>query len=224
MSILFPLTSCSRRLLKFPKQIGRRPQLPCRCTSTLAKSDFKSFFYRNGYWPIAPNHSNRLDRPSSRCITHAMTVEQTNIISATRGLEGHRKIELLTPRRLLGLYMQLSKSRLTVLNVLTAMSGVALYPLPTTVPILISTALGTALCAASANTLNQLQEVPYDAQMARTRMRPLVRRAITPLHAAGFAALTGIAGPAILWTMVNPTTAILGAANIALYAGLYTWL
>jgi len=73
-------------------------------------------------------------------------------------------------------------------------------------------------------TLNQLQEVPHDAQMARTRMRPLVRRAITPLHATGFAALTGIAGPTILWTMVNPTTAILGAANIALYAGVYTWL
>jgi protoheme IX farnesyltransferase len=73
-------------------------------------------------------------------------------------------------------------------------------------------------------TLNQLQEVPYDAQMARTRMRPLVRRAITPLHAAGFAALTGISGSTILWTMVNPATAILGAANIALYAGPYTWL
>jgi len=104
------------------------------------------------------------------------------------------------------------------------MSGVALSPLPTTVPVLLSTAIGTALCAASANTLNQIQEVPLDAQMARTRMRPLVRRAITPLHAAGFAAVTGVAGPAILWTMVNPTTALLGLGNTALYAGLYTWM
>ena len=104
------------------------------------------------------------------------------------------------------------------------MSGVALSPLPTTVPVLLSTAIGTALCSASANTLNQIQEMPLDAQMARTRMRPLVRRAITPLHAAGFAAVTGVAGPAILWTMVNPTTALLGLGNIALYAGLYTWM
>jgi len=96
----------------------------------------------------------------------------------------------------------LSKSRLSILVVLTAMSSVALSPLPTTIPILLSTAVGTTLCAASAHTLNQLQEIPFDAQMARTR----------------------ISGPAILWTMVNPTTAILGAANIALYAGLYTWL
>jgi len=39
-----------------------------------------------------------------------------------------------------------------------------------------------------------------------------------------FAAATGIAGPALLWTMVNPTTALLGAANVALYAGAYTWM
>ncbi|KAK7051090.1 Protoheme IX farnesyltransferase, mitochondrial [Paramarasmius palmivorus] len=104
------------------------------------------------------------------------------------------------------------------------MSGVALSPLPTTVSTLLATAVGTALCSASANTFNQLQEVPFDAQMARTRMRPLVRRAITPLHAAGFGLATGIAGPAVLWTMVNPTTAVLGLSNIILYAGVYTWM
>ncbi|GJE85658.1 protoheme IX farnesyltransferase [Phanerochaete sordida] len=104
------------------------------------------------------------------------------------------------------------------------MAGVALSPLPATVPVLLSTAVGTALCSASANTLNQLQEVPYDAQMARTRMRPLVRKAISPLHAGGFALATGVLGPTLLWTMVNPTTALLGAANIALYAGAYTWM
>jgi heme o synthase len=104
------------------------------------------------------------------------------------------------------------------------MSAFALSPLPTTVPVLLSTAVGTALCSTSANTLNQLQEVPFDAQMARTRMRPLVRKAITPIHAAGFATATAVAGTAILWTVVNPTTAMLGAFNIVLYAGLYTWL
>ena len=104
------------------------------------------------------------------------------------------------------------------------MSSVALSPIPTTLPVLISTAVGTTLCAASANTLNQIQEVPFDAQMARTRTRPLVRRAITPMHATGFAIASGITGPALLFTMVNPTTAYLGMANIALYAGLYTWM
>ncbi|KAJ7154715.1 UbiA prenyltransferase family-domain-containing protein [Mycena filopes] len=136
----------------------------------------------------------------------------------------YRQVDALSLPQLLKLYGQLSKSRLSLLVVLTAMSGVALSPLHATVPTLLSTALGTALCSASANTLNQLEEIPFDAQMARTRMRPLVRRAITPLHAVGFAAVTGISGPLILLTMVNPTTAFLGAANIVLYSGVYTWM
>ena len=130
----------------------------------------------------------------------------------------------MTLSRLLGVYSQLSKSRLTSLIVLTAMSGVALSPLPATVPILLSTALGTALCCASANTLNQLAEAPFDAQMARTRMRPLVRGAISPAHAVGFAVATGLSGPAILLAFVNPVSALLGTANIGLYAGVYTTL
>jgi len=130
----------------------------------------------------------------------------------------------LTTSRLLKTYAALSKSRLTTLIVLTTMSGYALSPLPGSVSILLSTALGTALCSASANTLNQIQEAPYDAQMVRTRGRPLVRRSITPLHAFGFAVGSGIGGVGILWTFVNPLTAALGAANIALYAGAYTYL
>lgn len=121
-------------------------------------------------------------------------------------------------------WLELSKSRLTALNVLAAMSGVALSPLPTTIPVLLATAVGTTLCSASANALNQIQEVPFDAQMARTRNRPLCRRAISPAHASAFAIATGVAGPALLCVMVNPTTALLGAGNIALYAGAYTWM
>ncbi|KAK1218823.1 Protoheme IX farnesyltransferase, mitochondrial [Marasmius sp. AFHP31] len=136
----------------------------------------------------------------------------------------YKEAPALTPVRMLKLYSQLSKSRLSILVILTSMSGVALSPLPTSVPVLLATAVGTALCSASANTLNQLQEVPFDAQMTRTRNRPLVARAMTPLHGAGFALASGIAGPALLWTMTNPTTAILGASNILLYAGVYTWM
>jgi protoheme IX farnesyltransferase len=142
----------------------------------------------------------------------------------TPAATSYRAIPALTPTRLLSIYGQLSKARLTSFNVLVAMTGVALSPIPTTVPVLLSAALGTALCSASANALNQLQEVPYDAQMARTRARPLVRRAITPAHAVAFATAAGLAGPALLCAMCNTTTALLGAANIALYAGPYTWM
>ena len=172
--------------------------------------DFSSFFFHNG------KQTPGFEPPSD-------SLHQTGAsLPPSIPLASYRAIPARTPTRLLGIYAQLSKARLSAFNVLVAMSGVALSPIPTTVPVLLSTALGTALCSASANTLNQLQEVPYDAQMARTRGRPLVRRAISPAHAAAFAAATGLAGPALLWTMCNPTTALLGAANIALYAGPYT--
>ena len=179
--------------------------------------DFSSFFFHNGI------RTQRFESPPS------VSPHQTGAPSPPPPpppipLASYRAIPTLTPTRLLGIYAQLSKARLSAFNVLVAMSGVALSPIPTTVPVLLSTALGTALCSASANTLNQLQEVPYDAQMARTRGRPLVRRAISPAHAAAFAATTGLAGPTLLWMMCNPTTALLGAANIALYAGPYTWM
>ena len=190
-----------------------------RHTSTSLSSkpfDFSCFFFHNGF----RTHGLGFEPPPS------VFLHQSDAPSLPPPppipLASYRAIPALTPTRLIGIYGQLSKARLSAFNVLVAMSSVALSPIPTTVPVLLSTALGTALCSASANTLNQLQEVPYDAQMARTRGRPLVRRAISPSHAAAFAAATGLAGPTLLCMMCNPTTALLGAVNIALYAGPYT--
>ncbi|KAI0874300.1 mitochondria protoheme IX farnesyltransferase [Hypoxylon argillaceum] len=138
-------------------------------------------------------------------------------------------------RSQLSLFLSLSKPRLTVLIVLTAMAPYALYPVPDFIspsvgldtPSLSPLTLaflttGTALCCASANTLNMLYEPAWDAMMSRTRNRPLVRGLISQRRAlafAVFAALTGVGG---LYFGVNPTVAFLGAANIALYAGVYT--
>ncbi|KAI0366331.1 protoheme IX farnesyltransferase [Pilatotrama ljubarskyi] len=203
-----------------------RKPLQVRLASTFAdrkSSAFSAFFFDNHRWLPTAKNVPPASRPTAQA-ARGHSIDAAYSPAADGTLRAFREAEVLTPRRLAKIYWQLSKSSLTVLVVLTAMSSVALSPLPTTVPVLLSTALGTALCSASANTFNQIQEVPYDAQMARTRNRPLVRRAISPLHATGFGMATGIAGPALLWTMVNPTTALLGAANIALYAGAYTYL
>ncbi len=177
--------------------------------SSFSQPTFTSFFFHNTQWKS--NQRTKSQIPKARELAlHIPAV--------------FKPVENLTPTRLLTVYAQLAKSRLTILVVLSAMSSVAVSPFPTTLPVLLSTAVGTALCSASANTLNQIQEVPFDAQMARTRNRPLVRRAITPMHAVGFALSSGVAGTALLWTMVNPITAILGLSNIALYSGIYTWM
>ena len=81
---------------------------------------------------------------------------------------------------------------------------------------------GTALCSASANALNMLYEPAWDAMMARTRNRPLVRGLLSQRRALIFAVTAGLVGIGALYFGVNPTVAFLGASNIALYAGVYT--
>jgi len=139
-------------------------------------------------------------------------------------------------RRKLSALLSLSKPRLTVLVVLSAMVPYALYPVPSflssaaldaSTPSLSPLTLlflttGTALCSASANALNMLYEPDTDAKMSRTRARPLVRGLLTTRAAVLFAILCGLAGTAGLYWGVNPTVSFLGAANIVLYAGAYT--
>jgi protoheme IX farnesyltransferase len=137
-------------------------------------------------------------------------------------------------RRLLTTYLSLSKPRLSFLIVLTTTAAYSIFPVPallsvtaTTTPSLSTLTLlflttGTFLTCASANALNMLFEPEHDAKMSRTRNRPLVRGLISKRGALLFAIFTGITGTAALYTGVNPTTAFLAAANIALYAGVYT--
>lgn len=136
-------------------------------------------------------------------------------------------------RRHLSAFLSLAKPRLTVLVVLTAMAPYALYPVPAFLSPLAETpslspltllflTTGTTLCSASANALNMLYEPSTDAKMTRTRNRPLVRHLLSARAALLFAAGCGLAGTAALYWGVNPTVAFLGAANIFLYAGVYT--
>lgn len=129
-------------------------------------------------------------------------------------------------------YLSLSKPRLTALIVLTTMASYALFPVD---PLLVNTAapslsaltllyltVGTTLASASANALNMAYEPKFDAEMSRTKNRPLVRGLLSTRQAVGFAALTGSVGVGALALGVNPTVAALGALNIFLYAGVYT--
>lgn len=131
-------------------------------------------------------------------------------------------------------YLALTKPRLAFLVVLTSAAGYSLYPVPsllsttaTETPSLSGLTLlflttGTFATIASANTLNMLFEPAYDAQMSRTRNRPLVRKLVSSRNAYVFAAVSAVLGGSILWYGVNPTTAVLGTSNLVLYAFIYT--
>ncbi|EGP92538.1 uncharacterized protein MYCGRDRAFT_65527 [Zymoseptoria tritici IPO323] len=138
-------------------------------------------------------------------------------------------------RRLFSTYLALTKPRLAFLIVLTTTASYSIYPVPallstsvTDAPSLSTLTLlflttGTFACIASANTLNMLFEPQHDAKMSRTKNRPLVRGLVSKRAALVFAIATGMVGSGLLWYGVNPTTSILGAGNIALYAFAYTF-
>ena len=85
--------------------------------------------------------------------------------------------------------------------------------------------LGIWLAAASAAAINHVLDRRIDAQMARTRKRPLPLGHLTEGSALVFAAMLGMASMLILATLVNALTAVLTFASLIGYAVVYTvWL
>lgn len=121
-------------------------------------------------------------------------------------------------------YAKLSKIRLTGFVTSTAITGsyVACQSFVDSAPIIAIAAFGTFLCSSSAAALNQFLETPYDSQMRRTAIRPLVVGQVSPLETVIFATITGCSGIVILANYVNLLTATLGALNLILYSFIYT--
>eukprot|EP00574_Skeletonema_japonicum_P002170 CAMPEP_0201719948 /NCGR_PEP_ID=MMETSP0593-20130828/5003_1 /ASSEMBLY_ACC=CAM_ASM_000672 /TAXON_ID=267983 /ORGANISM="Skeletonema japonicum, Strain CCMP2506" /LENGTH=477 /DNA_ID=CAMNT_0048210471 /DNA_START=4 /DNA_END=1437 /DNA_ORIENTATION=+ len=123
---------------------------------------------------------------------------------------------------------ELSKARLSALVVSTTAFGfMSVGPTAlafTSLPTFAAASIGTALCASSAATFNQVIEVERDAKMKRTGNRPLVNGAVSKQAAIGLGCLTGSTGGILLGLGTDPITTMLGVGNIGLYAGLYTYL
>ncbi|MGB7755775.1 MAG: heme o synthase [Salinisphaera sp.] len=120
-------------------------------------------------------------------------------------------------------YYELCKPRVVLLIVFTAMVGMFLAS-PGMVPIgaLVFGTLGIGLMAASAAAVNQMIDVQADSRMKRTRDRPLVTGHLDTRRSAIFAFAIGVAGMAILLTLVNALTAWLTLFALVGYAGIYT--
>jgi heme o synthase len=123
-------------------------------------------------------------------------------------------------------YLALTKPRVVALIVFTAVVGTLLAS-PGFPPLraLLWGNLGIALASACAATLNHVLDRRIDAQMARTRSRPLPRGKLTERQALIFAAVLGFLSMAILGLLVNPLTAALTFVSLIGYAIVYTvWL
>ncbi|HET8552407.1 MAG TPA: heme o synthase [Gammaproteobacteria bacterium] len=120
-------------------------------------------------------------------------------------------------------YLELCKPRVVSLIVFTAMVGMFLA-VPGMVPwrqFLFGT-IGIALGASSAAAINHLIDRRIDANMKRTRRRPLPTGHLNERQAILFATLLGVSSMLILVYLVNPLTAILTLASLIGYAGIYT--
>ena len=123
-------------------------------------------------------------------------------------------------------YLELTKPKVVALITFTAVVGTLLAS-PGLPPLgaLVWGNLGIALAAACAATLNHVLDRRIDAQMTRTRARPLPTGSLTERNALVFAAALGIGSMAILAFLVNLLTAVLTFCSLIGYAVVYTvWL
>ncbi len=120
-------------------------------------------------------------------------------------------------------YLEVTKPRVVSLIAFTAVVGM-LLSVPAAVPLdrFVFGLLGIWLAAASAAALNHLIDRRSDAEMARTRQRPLPTGELSGRAVFGYAILLGVVSMLLLYFLVNPLTAGLTFASLIGYAIVYT--
>ena len=84
--------------------------------------------------------------------------------------------------------------------------------------------LGVLLLAMGACALNQVQDRKLDAQMGRTRMRPIPAGRMKPRAALAVAVPLIVGGFVLLWRQHNLVAALMGLGTVGWYNGAYTYL
>jgi len=123
-------------------------------------------------------------------------------------------------------YLELTKPKVSLLIVFTAIVGMVLAS-PSWIPLsaLVFGTLGIALASGSAAAFNHILDRRIDAEMNRTRLRPLPTGHLQEPHAIVFAAALAVLSMLILWGFVNGLTAALTFCSLIGYAMVYTlWL
>jgi protoheme IX farnesyltransferase len=123
-------------------------------------------------------------------------------------------------------YWELTKPKVVALIVFTAIVGMLLATPGLPPPrVLLFATLGIWLAAASAAAINHVLDRRIDAEMVRTRRRPIPSGHVSEVAALLFAFALGLAAMLILALLVNPLTALLTFASLIGYSVIYTlWL
>ena len=121
-----------------------------------------------------------------------------------------------------GDYLELTKPRLSLLSVLTALVGYLAVRPANSSGRLGFVLLGTSLAAAGVAALNQWMEQDTDALMKRTAERPIPAGKVPDGSAFVLGMLMCIAALFLLFAKVNPLAALFTLLTIITYLGWYT--
>jgi protoheme IX farnesyltransferase len=120
-------------------------------------------------------------------------------------------------------YLELTKPRITMTVVMTALVGYVMAARAPVNPAHLALALaGTALVAAGASALNMVLERRTDALMLRTRNRPVAAGRLRVTDAVAFAGALTVAGLAVLRFGSGPLAAAVAFVTWATYLFAYT--
>lgn len=119
-------------------------------------------------------------------------------------------------------YWELTKPRLSLMNVVTAALGYFAAGPEVSLPVFSALLVGTAMAAFGAGVLNMWWERDADAKMERTAGRPIPSGRVTPAAALVFGLVLSFGGVGLLAFGVNLTASALTAATVLLYILAYT--
>ena len=132
-------------------------------------------------------------------------------------------IGLTHVRRRAADFAALTKPRVVLMVLLTTFVGFYLgSPVMPNYTALLQTLIGTALAAGGTLALNQFLEREVDAQMERTRLRPLPDGRLQPTEALAFGAAITATGLLYLSISVNTLSGLVAAIIAGSYLFLYT--
>src|SRR6201999_1982207 len=131
----------------------------------------------------------------------------------------------LAARRSVSDFVALTKPRVMMLAVFTALVGLSSAPVRLDPLQALAAVLSIAAGAGAAGALNMWYDADIDAVMARTSMRPIPRGAVSKTEALVFGVVLGTAAVVALSLATNLTAAVLLAGTILFYVVVYTaWL
>ena len=128
-----------------------------------------------------------------------------------------------TRRSVLKDYLSLSKPRIILLLVFTALCGMFLASEgPPDLQLALVVAGAGALASGGANALNHFLDRDIDARMRRTRNRPVAALRVQPRSALLFGIATNVIAFVLFVTLVNPLSAVLTLSATLFYVFVYT--